>query len=329
VLDPAAVRRRIDAVIGDPTVDVELLDVTTWQVNQAWAPVYGRGRVFCGGDAVHRHPPSSGLGSNTSIQDAHNLAWKLAYVLRGWADPSLLASYTAERAPVGRAVVERANRSRADYRALNELLPRIGAADGRLELDRLRAPTPEGVQLREALVAAVDVKNEEFNAQGTELNQRYRSDAVVVDATVPPEDLEDDGGLQLRATTRPGAKLPHAWLVDDRGRLRSTLDLVGKGRFTVVTGLAGRAWCEAVERLDLPYLAVATVDGDDARDAYHDWFRLREVDEAGALLVRPDGYVAWRQRTATWDPDEATDRLSRAVGTVLGTRVGHLRKEQR
>ncbi|MFL6112680.1 MAG: FAD-dependent monooxygenase, partial [Catenulispora sp.] len=89
---PEAVLPRIHEMIGDPDVEVELLGVSTWQINQAWATRYSRGRVFCGGDAVHRHPPSSGLGSNTSIQDAFNLAWKLAYVIKGWAEPALLES---------------------------------------------------------------------------------------------------------------------------------------------------------------------------------------------------------------------------------------------
>ena len=124
-----AVLPRIREMIGDPDVEVEIENVTTWQINQAWATRYGRGRVFCGGDAVHRHPPSSGLGSNTSIQDAFNLAWKLAYAVRGWAGPGLLESYSAERAPVGAQVVARANQSRVDYGPVNAAFRTEGQAD--------------------------------------------------------------------------------------------------------------------------------------------------------------------------------------------------------
>ena len=94
---------QIRTLVGDPDLQVELVRTSLWYVNQQHATNYQVGRVFCGGDAVHRHPPSSGLGSNTSMQDAFNLAWKVAFVVKGHAGPGLLDSYTAERAPVGRA----------------------------------------------------------------------------------------------------------------------------------------------------------------------------------------------------------------------------------
>ena len=94
------------------------MSVAPWYVNQAYAPTYSVGRVLCGGDAVHRHPPSSGLGSNTCVQDGFNLAWKLAYVINGHAGQDLLDSYSLERAPVGQQIVERANQSRKDYAPL-------------------------------------------------------------------------------------------------------------------------------------------------------------------------------------------------------------------
>jgi 2,4-dichlorophenol 6-monooxygenase len=306
-------------MVGDPDVDIEIVDISTWQINQAWATRYSSGRVFCGGDAVHRHPPSSGLGSNTSIQDGFNLAWKLGYVCRGWADADLLTSYSDERAPVGEQVVARANRSRADYAALNDVLAAIqrAAGDGRRLLEE---PTAEGVQAREALVLAVDRKNEEFNGQGTEMNQRYGSRAVLPDPAAPDEQLPWDGGLHLAPTTRPGAKIPHAWLVDRAGRQTSTLDVVGKGRFSLVTGCAGTAWVAAADTLALPFLSVVVIGAEGAQDVYGDWFRLREIEEAGALLVRPDGYVAWRHPGAQWDADAARNALHDAVSAILAVR---------
>jgi 2,4-dichlorophenol 6-monooxygenase len=314
---PEALLPRVRELIGDPDAEIEILDVSTWQVNQACATRYSAGRVFCGGDAVHRHPPSSGLGSNTSIQDAFNLAWKLAYVLNGWAGLGLLGSYSAERAPVGAAVVTRANRSRSDYTDLNEVLARVGRAaqEGRRLLEE---PTPEGVAAREALVHAIDRKNEEFNAQGTEMNQRYRSRAVIPDPTAAPETLPRDG-LHLVPSTRPGAKIPHAWLVDTHGRKVSTLDVTGRNRFSLVTGIAGTAWAAAVEKLQLPFLQVVVIGAPGAQDVYADWFRLREVHEAGALLVRPDGYVAWRHPEAEWDEGQALAQLRESLAAVLCT----------
>jgi len=313
---PETVLARIRSLIGDPDVRIDIVDVSTWQVNQAWAPHYSSARVFCGGDAVHRHPPSSGLGSNTSIQDAFNLAWKLAYVLKGWAGQGLLESYSEERSPVGAAVVARANKSRADYAALNTVLAQVheAARDGRRLLDE---PTEDGVRAREALVHAVRRKNEEFNGQGTEMNQRYASRAVVPDPTAGEETLPEDGGLHLLPTTRPGAKVPHAWLIDQGGHRVSTLDVTGAGTVTLLTGIAGTAWVTAVETLDLPFLRAVVVGAPGAQDVYADWFRLREVAEAGAILVRPDGYVAWRHCQAQWDDGQAVSLLREALSSVL------------
>lgn len=98
-------------LVGDEDVPVTIRSSSAWTVNEMYAERYSNGRVFCAGDATHRHPPSNGLGSNTSIQDAYNLAWKLKLVLDGAAAPSLLDTYTDERAPVGRQIVTRANKS--------------------------------------------------------------------------------------------------------------------------------------------------------------------------------------------------------------------------
>jgi 2,4-dichlorophenol 6-monooxygenase len=317
-LRPEAVLPRIREMIGDPDVEVEIENITTWQINQAWATQYSKGRVFCGGDAVHRHPPSSGLGSNTSIQDAFNLAWKLAYVIHGWAGPKLLESYSDERAPVGEQVVARANQSRVDYGPINEAFRTEGQADAvAAGLAKLDDPSEAGVAAREALVAAIEFKNTEFNAQGTEMNQRYVSTAVIPDPSAAEEKFARDKGLYLQATTRPGAKVPHAWLVDASGLKVSTLDMTGKGKFTLVTGLAGRAWASAVDKLGLPFLRAVVIGADGARDSYHDWRRAREIGEAGAILVRPDGYVAWRRVNAASGDEEAFHLLQDAISSVL------------
>jgi 2,4-dichlorophenol 6-monooxygenase len=317
-LRPEAVMPRIREMIGDPDVEVEIENVTTWQINQAWATRYSKGRVFCGGDAVHRHPPSSGLGSNTSIQDAFNLSWKLAYVIQGWAGPHLLDTYTDERAPIGKQVVARANQSRVDYGPINEAFRTEGQADAvAAGLAKLDDPTEEGVAARDALVAAIEFKNTEFNAEGTELNQRYVSRAVVPDLDAGEEEFARDKGLYLQATTRPGAKLPHVWLVDTSGRKVSTLDVTGKGKFTLITGVSGRAWVSAVQKLDLPFLCALVIGVDGARDSYGDWRRARETEEGGAILVRPDGYVAWRHVSTTTTGDDALHLLQDAVDSVL------------
>ena len=113
-LDESAVMAGVRAAIGDDDVDVTIKHISPWEFNDVVAREYRRGRLFIAGDAAHRHPPANGLGSNTSMQDTYNLAWKLALVLRGHAGERLLDSYDAERRPVGRRVVDRANRSVAE-----------------------------------------------------------------------------------------------------------------------------------------------------------------------------------------------------------------------
>jgi 2,4-dichlorophenol 6-monooxygenase len=314
----AEVVRKIRILVGDPELKVDLQGTSIWYVNQAHAPVYSKGRVFCGGDAVHRHPPSSGLGSNTCMQDAFNLAWKLAYVVHGHAGPGLLVSYTLERSPVGAQVVARANQSRLDYAPLNRCF-RDPDAPNPVEagLAELADPGEKGAARRKQLAEALELKNTEFNAQGVELNQRCVSGAVIPDAGAGEEVWKRDRQLYLQATTRPGAKIPHAWLVGSDGLRISTLDLVGRGRMTVVTGLAGRAWAEAVRALELPFLDVLVIGTGNAQDLYCNWQRLREIEEAGALLVRPDGVVAWRRHTGVADVAAARRELETALGAVL------------
>jgi 2,4-dichlorophenol 6-monooxygenase len=316
-----AVLPRVRNMIGDPDVDIEIEDVSAWQINQAWATHYSVGRVFCGGDAVHRHPPSSGLGSNTSIQDAFNLAWKITYVLKGWAEPELLETYSDERAPIGEQVVARANQSRADYALLNEVLGATSVEANRNNLSLLRDTGPDGKAARAALVTAVERKNYEFNAQGIELNQRYASTAVVPDPEIGEEVWPRDRSLYLQATTRPGAKIPHVWLVNETGHKISTLDVTGHGMFSLVTGLSGGAWAKAAEQLDLPFLQTVVIGRSNARDSYHDWHRMREIDEAGALLVRPDGFVAWRHGAAVVDEAVAYRSLQEAFALILSRPV--------
>ena len=119
------------SLIGDETIPIRIKSYSLWGNNKMYATRYATGRVFCMGDAVHRHPPSNGLGSNTSIQDAYNLAWKLALVLRGQAGPSLLESYDDERAPIGKQIVLRANKSIEEFGPIFASLGLLDSADPR------------------------------------------------------------------------------------------------------------------------------------------------------------------------------------------------------
>jgi 2,4-dichlorophenol 6-monooxygenase len=160
------------------------------------------------------------------------------------------------------------------------------------------------------MAEAIELKNFEFNAHGVEMNQRYESAAVIPDGS-PEEVFHKDRELYCQATTRPGARLPHVWLVGPDGHRLSTLDLVGHGRFTLLTGISGAAWADAAAELPV---TVTRIGVEGLRDAYGDWLRAREIEEDGALLVRPDGYIAWR---AARLPDDPAAALTRAYTSVV------------
>ena len=133
-----------------------------------------------------------------------------------------------------------------------------------------------------------------------------------------PEIWDRDRELYLQPTTRPGAKLPHAWLVGRDGRRISTLDLVGKGRFSLMTGLSGEAWRAAVATLACPFLRLVVVGSEHAQDPHCVWFAASQIEEAGALLIRPDGYVAWRVRSGFSSVQDATELLRSALRQLTG-----------
>lgn len=319
-LDDDAAAAIVRQLVGQEDLDVEITGYSLWGNNRMYATHLQEGRVFCVGDAVHRHPPSNGLGSNTSVQDSYNLAWKVAAVLRGYAAPSLLDTYSAERAPVAEQIVLRANKSGGEFRFL-EVLGVLDAGtpeEMQAAIDERKANTPAGAAKRAALVEAMDLKHYEFNAHGVEMGQFYTSSAVVPDGSPRPQD-ERDPELYYVPSTVPGARFPHVWVADTTGHKLSTHDLVPYGRFTLVTGIAGEAWADAAAKvaaeLGVPLEAVVIGPGREVIDIYYDWARIRGVEESGAVLVRPDSHVAWRAQTLADDPEQT---LAGALRAVLG-----------
>jgi 2,4-dichlorophenol 6-monooxygenase len=307
-------------LIGDDSIPITIESTSIWSVNHMYATRYANGRVFCMGDACHRHPPSNGLGSNTSIQDAYNLAWKLALVLQGKADTALLESYNDERAPVGKQIVNRANKSIGEFGPIFDALGLLETSDPQQMVANMairKEDSPRGAEARSKLRSAIELKNYEFNCHGVELGQRYHSSAVVEDGTPEPA-YTRDAELYYHPTTWPGARLPHCWL-QHAGEKVSTLDLVGKGRFTLLTGIGGSTWKQAAAEVSAQTgVEIACYEigpGRDAHDIYDDWARLREIDESGCVLVRPDAHVAYRsQRVA----EDCSAELSRAMAQILG-----------
>jgi 2,4-dichlorophenol 6-monooxygenase len=311
----------VHKIIGTDKIPVKIDAISSWTINQQYAVKISNGRVFCMGDAIHRHTPMGGLGLNTSIQDAYNLAWKLAMVIKGQAAPALLESYDVERAPVAQQIVERA------FASLTTLPPMFHAlgiphspteADISKSLQTLKAPTSDGAASRQALRTAMNATIIGFGGgHGVELNQRYASNAIYPDGTDDPG-FARDKELFYQASTRPGAHLPHVWLTTSQKRV-STLDLCGKGRFTLLTGLSGGAWekaaAKASEMSGVEIQVHVIGPGQQYADTYGDFAKMSEVEEDGALLVRPDMFIAWRAKDAS---EKNLDHLSVVMEAILG-----------
>ncbi|TRW47020.1 FAD-dependent monooxygenase [Georgenia yuyongxinii] len=318
-----AATRLVRTYVGDPELAVRLISTSTWTINQVHAEVMHAGRVVIAGNAAHRHPPAGGLGANTCVQDAFNLAWKLRLLNDGRAADGILATYTQERAPVARQIVERANQSLAALMAIPSALglePGQAVEDGQANLRERFANTPAGAEKRRRLADALEMQDYNFNALGVELAHRYESAGITSDGTtfVP----QQDPSLYYEASTIPGAPLPHAWVERD-GLQLSTLDVTGKGRFTLLTGIGGEVWRTAavslVEELRVPVDVVSIGPGQDVEDPYGDWALLRGTGEDGCLLVRPDHHIAFRAQDASGDVGRSLgEAMARALARAAG-----------
>jgi 2-polyprenyl-6-methoxyphenol hydroxylase-like FAD-dependent oxidoreductase len=270
--------------VGVPDLPVAILGAVFWEASAHVADTYCHGRVFLAGDAAHEMPPTGGFGMNTGVQDVHNLAWKLAAVLHGDASPALLDTYQSERQPLG-AITTKVS------------------LDNSLSMGRTARQNTAKLPRPEFL-----------NEQGLIFGACYESDAVLPDGTAPPDIA--DPITQYVPSARPGCRAPHVWL--SRGGTRvSTIDLFGSG-FVLLTGASGQAWQQAVSQiapsLHLP-LSAETVGGRGAlQDGHGAWAAAYGIEEDGAVLVRPDGYVAWRVRSA---PDDAEAVLRRVFDQLL------------
>ncbi|HEU5469375.1 MAG TPA: FAD-dependent oxidoreductase [Actinophytocola sp.] len=265
-LTPDRCRDFLRVAIG-ADVDIRLRTVFPWQVWHRVADRLRSGPVFLAGDAAHIHAPAGGYGSNVGMQDAHNLAWKLAWVLRGWAGEDLLDTYSAERLPVGAAMADQTT-----------LLAGVGGA--------ALAGTPK-------LPPAALV-----------YGARYASAAVLGGRPVHGKD--DAIGATVDRTGTPGTRMPHLWLRLD-GRAVSPHDLCPH-RMLLVTDAP--AWCAAADRAGATFgVPVCGVRVDPGTPG---WAELTGSRAGLALLVRPDGVVAWRGATAG-DPGTTLARLLRRV----------------
>jgi 2,4-dichlorophenol 6-monooxygenase len=307
-------------LIGDQSIPIEIISKSIWTVNHCYATKSSEGSVFCVGDAVHSHPPSNRLGSNTSIQDSFNLAWKLALVLKSTANASLLDSYDAERNPIAKQIVERANKNIDEFGPISYALGLTNTNDPELmkaHIEERKENNEKAVEQRRKLQEAIDFKSYEFNCHGVEMNQRYTSNAVIADAATEPAYIRDKE-LYYQATTFSGAHLPHVWL-GQNGHKVSTLDLAGQGNFTLFTGIGGQAWVEAAKKIEaqlgIKINTIVVGAGCDYTDLYGNWAGIRDIEESGCLLVRPDFHIALRHKKVQTDAESV---LLKALLQIFG-----------
>jgi 2-polyprenyl-6-methoxyphenol hydroxylase-like FAD-dependent oxidoreductase len=259
---------------GVPDLPVTIDGVARWRATSDVARRFQEGRVFLAGDAAHLMPPNGGFGGNTGIHDGHNLAWKLALVLKGIAGPQLLTTYETERRPVGKFTVEQAY-----TRYVTRSATYLGAKD-------------------------YQPLANDFNI---ELGYVYRSPAIIAE-----DDIERGSEDPRESQGRPGSRAPHLWIDHSTtrgatGRM-STLDLFGRG-FVLLTSEGGSNWLSASKA------AAAQIPGldFDAHVIQSDKFAAAYgIGDNGAVIVRPDGFVAWRAKEITSDP-------GRTVANVLAT----------
>jgi putative polyketide hydroxylase len=250
----------IRKAVGLPQLAVEIKSILPWEAAIRVADRFQDGRIFLVGDAAHQMPPTGAFGANTGIQDAHNLAWKLAAVYHGQASPTLLATYDEERRPVACFTTEQAG-----------LRSAVTAFDPR---------NANRTDLADNLVIIT--------------GYQYTSGAIIANDTepLPLDHLILDG--------HPGRRAPHVWL-ERQGRRISTLDLFG-AHFVLLTGEYGQGWRDAAQALaarrDMNLDAYCVGSNDDLIDLDNRWSNAYGVTSAGAVLVRPDGFVCWRVRDA-------------------------------
>jgi putative polyketide hydroxylase len=276
--------------VGVPDLPIEVLRAVPWSPAARVAARFRAGRVFLAGDAAHEMTAAGGFGMNTGIQDAHNLAWKLTAVLGEWAGPPLLETYEREREPVDRWITEQTLRNLASLR-------RVGT--GATEKD----------------TSMHDGRQEFFHEQGMVFGATYESTAVVPEGMALPEVANPV--TEYIPAAHPGCRAPHVWL-ERAGQLLSTLDLFGT-EFVLLAAQAGRAWCQAAAEVaqtrHVPLQAFTVGPEGDLVDPDESWATTYGVENEGAVLVRPDGHVAWRYRSSVAHPGQA---LQGVLASVLG-----------
>jgi 2-polyprenyl-6-methoxyphenol hydroxylase-like FAD-dependent oxidoreductase len=276
---------------GRADLGIDIVDVRPWEAAAAVADRYKEGRVLLVGDSAHVMPPTGGFGGNTGIQDAYNLAWKLDAVVNGLAAPELLESYDAERRPIAdRTVAQSLARLQAWFKDPSRGLP-----------------SPEPIRDDTAVI----------------LGYRYPVGAFVDEGGNDADELFED---PRNPSGRPGSRAPHL-VATNGGAPVSTIDLFAD-RWVLLSGRDGNGWSDCVRRsvaaraLGIVWHGIQPVG--DLHDVASRFSTAYRVGPAGAVLIRPDGFIAWREVTAAGSAtalDDIIDRLGMRTAVNTGGHV--------
>ncbi len=323
--DPSApvtredVLARMRAVFGLPDFDPHIYHVSKWTMEGVIAERFREGRIFLMGDALKRHPPTGGLGMNSGVQEAFNFCWKLQAVLNGKAGSGLLDTYEVERRPVAANNVQRAiNNSQHHFiidRAFG-LDPEAPKEENWKKIELLWDHGAAGDDLRERVAEAISAQRIGFRHHNLEVGYAYEAGALVPDGSPAPRCI--DPVLVYEPSTRPGQPLPHAFL--ERGREQIALaNLLTGTNFLLICGLEGNAWVEAAQAVarklgvEITTAVIGLFKGQ-YRDSRATWMRVRGVDDSGAVLVRPDRFIAYRAKSGI---DAVEDTLMKVMKEIL------------
>jgi 2-polyprenyl-6-methoxyphenol hydroxylase-like FAD-dependent oxidoreductase len=330
---PAVSRAWIRAACGFEPSDLKIKSIRPWVMAARLARSFRQDRVFLAGDAAHSFPPTGGFGLNTGVQDSHNLAWKLAALLKRQAQPGLLDTYESERRPVARVNLDHSVRNFAEMIALYKIvgldwtllktlarvqssrivrrlpsdwqlrLVRMAVSLGLKPLGRLEADGLRAQELRKRFCDLLPGQEPHYRFLGLDLGFAYTNGAIVSEQTPKPE--APNPIVNYRPTTWPGARLPHVWV--RRGAERLTLlDLPAGEKFLLLTNPPGkRLWLDAVGVIQKEIafsLECISIGPPDLEDELEEWPRVSEIQATGAILIRPDGHVAWRCLEAPFEP---------------------------
>jgi 2-polyprenyl-6-methoxyphenol hydroxylase-like FAD-dependent oxidoreductase len=301
--DPARCAKLLREGLEDPGLPLAIEHVGSWTMTAQVAERYRAGRIFLAGDAAHRFPPTGGLGLNSGVQDAHNLAWKLAAVLHGRARPALLDSYERERRPVARNNADQSLRNALRLLEVTQALGIGESLEASCEHVAATLADPDGLA---RVRAAIEGQAEHFDMPGLQLGFCYEEGALLRDPAdaVPPFEVR-----RFVPTGCPGARLPHAWLAGDD---ESLLDRVPLDRCLLLTGPEGRPWVAALATLGAPPCEALVLTPERLPDL-PTWLDQAGLSPSGALLVRPDQHVACRYASLAADPADALARAFAAL----------------